>query len=77
MIISAAREEGLHDNKAIESRKLRVPTADVENIYLTETKIRGIAEQEEIFELNRYNAKIQKMKKMLKNMNRPYNTRCS
>jgi len=32
----AAREEGLHDNGLIESRKFRVLTADVENIYLTE-----------------------------------------
>jgi integrase len=39
----AAREEGLHDNGAIESRKFRVLTADVENIYLTESEIRAIA----------------------------------
>ena len=39
----AAREEGLHDNGAVESRKFRVLTADVENIYLTESEIRAIA----------------------------------
>ncbi len=39
----AAREEGLHDNGAIESRKFRVLTVDVENIYLTESEIRAIA----------------------------------
>jgi len=40
----AAREEGLHDNGLIESRKFRVLTADVENIYLTESEIRAIAD---------------------------------
>ena len=40
----AAREEGLHDNGLIESRKFRVLTAEVENIYLTESEIRAIAE---------------------------------
>ena len=43
IIMRAAREEGLHDNGAIESRKFRVLTADVENIYLTESEIRTIA----------------------------------
>ena len=43
IIMRAAREEGLHDNGAIESRKFRVLTADVENIYLTESEIRAIA----------------------------------
>ena len=41
IIMRAAR--GLHDNGAIESRKFRVLTADVENIYLTESEIRAIA----------------------------------
>ena len=40
----AAREEGLHDNGLIESRKFRVLTAEVENIYLTESEICAIAE---------------------------------
>ena len=43
IIMRAAREEGLHDNGAIESRKFRVLTAEVENIYLTESEIRAIA----------------------------------
>lgn len=43
IIMRAAREEGLHDNGAIESRKFRVLTAEVENIYLTESEIRVIA----------------------------------
>ena len=43
IIMRAAREEGLHDNGLIESRKFRVLTADVENIYLTESEIRAIA----------------------------------
>mgnify|MGYP000464826037 CR=1 FL=1 len=41
IIMRAAREEGLHDNGAIESRKFRVLTADVENIYLTESENPG------------------------------------
>ncbi len=44
IIMRAAREEGLHDNGVIESRKFRVLTADVENIYLTESEIRAIAD---------------------------------
>ena len=44
IIMRAAREEGLHDNGLIESRKFRVLTADVENIYLTESEIRAIAD---------------------------------
>ena len=44
IIMRAAREEGLHDNGLIENRKFRVLTADVENIYLTESEIRAIAE---------------------------------
>ena len=44
IIMRAAREEGLHDNGLIESRKFRVLTAEVENIYLTESEIRAIAE---------------------------------
>lgn len=44
IIMRAAREEGLHDNGAIESRKFRVLTADVENIYLSESEIRAIAD---------------------------------
>lgn len=44
IIMRAAREEGLHDNSLIESRKFRVLTADVENIYLTESEIRAIAD---------------------------------
>ena len=43
VIMRAAREEGLHDNGAIESRKFRVLTADEENIYLTKSEIRAIA----------------------------------
>lgn len=43
IIMRAAREEGLHDNGTIESRKFRVLTADVENIYLTESEIKAIA----------------------------------
>ena len=44
IIMRAAREEGLHDNGLIESRKFRVLTAEVENTYLTESEIRAIAE---------------------------------
>ena len=44
IIMRAAREEGLHDNGLIESRKFRVLTAEVENIYLTESEIKAIAE---------------------------------
>lgn len=44
IIMRAAREEGLHDNGLIESRKFRVLTANVENIYLTESEIRAIAD---------------------------------
>ncbi len=44
IIMRAAREEGLHDNDAIENRKFRVLTAEVDNIYLTESEIRAIAE---------------------------------
>lgn len=44
IIMRAAREEGLHDNGLIESRKFRVLTAEVKNIYLTESEIRAIAE---------------------------------
>lgn len=44
IIMRAAREEGLHNNGLIESRKFRVLTADVENIYLTESEIRDIAD---------------------------------
>ena len=44
IIMRTAREEGLHDNGLIESRKFRVLTAEVENIYLTESEIRAIAE---------------------------------
>lgn len=44
IIMRAAREEGLHNNGLIESRKFRVLTADVENIYLTESEIRAIAD---------------------------------
>ena len=40
IIMRAAREEGLHDNGLIESRKFRVLTAEVENIYLTESEIK-------------------------------------
>lgn len=43
IIMRAAREEGLHDNSTIESRKFRVLTAEVENIYLTESEIKAIA----------------------------------
>lgn len=43
IIMRAAREEGLHDNNTIESRKFRVLTAEVENIYLTESEIKAIA----------------------------------
>lgn len=43
IIMRAAREEGLHDNGTIESRKFRVLTAEVENIYLTESEIKAIA----------------------------------
>lgn len=43
IIMRAAREEGLHSNGLIESRKFRVLTADVENIYLTESEIKAIA----------------------------------
>ena len=39
----AAREENLHGNSTIESRKFRVLTAEVENIYLNETELRAIA----------------------------------
>ena len=44
IIMRAAREGGLHDNGLIESRKFRVLTAEVENIYLTESEIKAIAE---------------------------------
>ncbi|MDO5384368.1 MAG: phage integrase SAM-like domain-containing protein [Rikenellaceae bacterium] len=44
IIMRAAREEGLHDNGTIESRKFRVLTAEVENIYLTESEIKTIAD---------------------------------
>ena len=44
IIMRAAREEGLHDNGLIESRKFRVLTAEVENTYLTESEIKAIAE---------------------------------
>lgn len=44
IIMRAAREEGLHDNGTIESRKFRVLTAEVENIYLTESEIKAIAD---------------------------------
>ncbi|MBR7115628.1 MAG: site-specific integrase [Alistipes sp.] len=44
IIMRAAREEGLHCNDAFDSRKFRVLTAEVENIYLTEAEIRAIAE---------------------------------
>ena len=40
----AAREEGRHDNGTIESRKFRVLTAEVENIYLTESEIKVLAD---------------------------------
>ena len=43
IIMRAAREEGLHDNGTIENRKFRVLTADVENIYLTESEIKAMA----------------------------------
>ena len=43
IIMRAAREEGLHDNGTIESRKFKVLTAEVENIYLTESEIKAIA----------------------------------
>lgn len=43
IIMRAAREEGLHDNGTIENRKFRVLTAEVENIYLTESEIKAIA----------------------------------
>lgn len=39
IIMRAAREERLHDNGTIESRKFHVLTADIENIYLTESEI--------------------------------------
>lgn len=44
IIMRAAREEGLHDNDMIENRKFRVLTSEVENIYLTESEIRAIAD---------------------------------
>lgn len=44
IIMRAAREEGLHDNSTIESRKFRVLTAEVENIYLTESEIKALAD---------------------------------
>ena len=44
IIMRAAREEGLHDNGTIESRKFRVLTAEVENIYLTESEIKALAD---------------------------------
>ncbi len=43
IIMRAARDEGLHNNSSIESRKFRVLTAEVENIYLTETELKAIA----------------------------------
>ena len=43
IIMRAARDEGLHNNGNIESRKFRVLTADVENIYLTERELKAIA----------------------------------
>lgn len=43
IIMRAAREEGLHGNNNIESRKFRVLTAEVENIYLAETELKAIA----------------------------------
>lgn len=43
IIMRAAREEGLHDNGTIESRKFRVLTAEVENIYLTDSEIKAMA----------------------------------
>lgn len=43
IIMRAAREEGLHDNGTVENRKFRVLTAEVENIYLTESEIKAIA----------------------------------
>lgn len=42
IIMRAAREEGLHDNGTIESRKFRVLTAEVENIYLTDSEIKAM-----------------------------------
>lgn len=44
IIMRAAREEGLHDNGTIESRKFRVLTAEVDNIYLTESEIKAISD---------------------------------
>lgn len=43
IMMRASREEGLHDNGAIESRKFKVLTIDVENIYLSEAEIAAIA----------------------------------
>ncbi|MDR0509556.1 MAG: site-specific integrase [Rikenellaceae bacterium] len=43
IIMRAARDEGLHGNANIESRKFRVLTAEVENIYLSETELKAIA----------------------------------
>lgn len=44
IIMRAAREDGLHDNALIDNRRFRVLTAEVENIYLTESEIRALAE---------------------------------
>lgn len=57
IIMRAAREEGLHDNGLIESRKFRVLTAEVENIYLTEAEIRAIAELDLSSDANRDTAR--------------------
>ncbi len=43
IIMRAARDEGLHSNALIESRKFKVLTAEVESIYLTESEIEAIA----------------------------------
>lgn len=42
IIMRAAREEGLHSNANIESRKFRVLTTEVTDIYLTETELKAM-----------------------------------
>lgn len=43
IIMRAARDEGLHDNRYIESQKFRVLTTEVTNIYLSESELNAIA----------------------------------
>ena len=42
IIMRAAREEGFHNNAEIESRKFRVLTTKVDNIYLNETELKSM-----------------------------------